>query len=82
MKKVTAAGGDNSVYVNPTLIIVPNAFMRNGTYSLTFIGRLYNSMRNETYPIMFIDRVYYSMRNGTYPIMFIGRVYYSMRNET
>ena len=43
--------------------------MRNGTFSLIFIGRVY--MRNGIYHLLFIDRVYIRMRNGTYPLMFI-----------
>ena len=41
MKKVIAARGDYVVYFHP-LRIVYNVFMRNGTYSLMFIGRAYN----------------------------------------
>ena len=43
MKKITAACGDYLVYFHP-FTIVPNVFMRNGTYPLMFIGRgiLYN----------------------------------------
>ena len=74
MKKVTAGGGDYLVYLY-SLTIVSNVIMRNGTYPLMFIGRVYNRMRNGTYPLMFIGRVYNRMRNGTYPLMFIGRVY-------
>ena len=74
MKKVTTASGDYLVYFHP-LTIVFDLFMRNGTYPLIFIGRVYNSMRNWAYPLIFIGRVYNSMRDGTYPLMFIGKVY-------
>ena len=42
MKKVTAASGDYLAYFHP-LTIVSNIFMRNGIYSLMFIGRIYNN---------------------------------------
>ena len=61
MKKVIAASGDFSIF--HLLMIVSNVFMRNGTYPLMFIGRVYNSMRNGTYPLMFIGRVYNSFLN-------------------
>ena len=82
MKKVTAASGDNLVSKITPLTIVSNVFMRNGTYSLMFIGRVYNSVRNGMYSLMFIGRVYNSVRNGTYSLMFIGRVHNSIRNGT
>ena len=75
MKKAPTAIGDYLVNIITPLAIGSNIFMRNETYPLMFIGRVYNSMRNGTYPLMFIGRVYNSMRNGTYPLMFIGRVY-------
>ena len=65
-----------------SLTIESNVFMKNGTYPLMFIGRVYNSMKNGTYPLMFIGWVYNNMKNGTYPLMFIGRVYNSMKNGT
>ena len=42
MKKVTSASDDYLAYFTP-LTIVSNVFMRNGTYSLMFKGRVYNS---------------------------------------
>ena len=41
MKRVTVASGDYIVYHHP-FTIVSNVFMRNGTYPLMFIGRVYN----------------------------------------
>ena len=43
MTKVTTANDDYLVYFH-LLTIVSNVFMRNGTYPLMFIGRVYNSM--------------------------------------
>ena len=43
MKNVATASGDYLVYFH-TLTIVSNIFMRNGTYPLMFIGRVYNRM--------------------------------------
>ena len=43
MEKVTTASGDYIVYFHP-LIVVPNVFIRNGTYPLMFIGRVYNNI--------------------------------------
>ena len=57
MKKEITTSSDYLVYFHP-LTIVSNIFMKNGTYPLMFIGRVYNSMRNGTYPFMFIGRVY------------------------
>ena len=50
MKNVTAANGDYLVYFHP-LTIGSNILMRNGTYPLMFIGRVYNSylMPNPVY---------------------------------
>ena len=42
MKKVTAASGDYLVYFHPSQF-VSNIFMRNCTYPLMFIGRVYNT---------------------------------------
>ena len=43
MKKVPTASGDYLVsIITPTLTIVSNIFMRNGTYPLMFTGRVYN----------------------------------------
>ena len=46
MKKITAANGDNLVYVHPVTIVF-NVFLRNGTYSLMFISRVDNRKRLE-----------------------------------
>ena len=43
MKKVTPASGDYLVYFHPPHKF-SNVFMRNGTYPLMFIGRVYNNM--------------------------------------
>ena len=42
MKKVPTASGDYSVSKWLTLTIVSDIFIRNGTYPLLFIGRVYN----------------------------------------
>ena len=44
--------------LTPTLTIVSNVFMRNGTYPLMFLGSGYDNMRNGTYPLMFQGRGY------------------------
>ena len=41
--KVTAESGDYIVYFHP-LTIVSNVFMRNGTYPLMSISRVYNKV--------------------------------------
>ena len=69
------------VYFHP-FTIVSNVFMRNGSYPLMFIGKIYNSMGNGTYQLMFIGKIYNSMGNGTYPLMFIGKIYNNMGNGT
>ena len=46
MKQVTIASSDYVVCFHH-LAIVSNIFMRNGTYPLMFIGRVYNTLINQ-----------------------------------
>ena len=67
MKTITS-NGDYLVYFHP-FHIMSNVFIKNGTYPLMFIGRIYYSMRNGTYPLMFIGRVYNTVINGYFIII-------------
>ena len=82
MKKVPTTSGDYlvSLFLLPTpgLTILSNEFMRNGTYPLMFIGRVYNT--NNGLQIQFVN--HYTTQSALYVVFndlqkILNEIFYS-----